>query len=333
MAEKVKIGFVGSRKGPKYNAFYCCSAFEYAAMFNEKFDVTHISNQKEFDACCDTDVEAIISASIKRRDVERRAAVVDWSKCKCKKFCYLNDLHKAHRKRWLGDFKTAKNIVALPAYFQAFLYYNPSYTGRFVWQPHAVADSFISARPIKFAGNDKIDAIGAVSSSNIYSLRKWIAEQKNVNVIIKRQHRTKYVAYGWQKGFIDFLSKSDAVVVSSCVRAPYIVAKYFEVPASGALLFAQKTAELKYLGFEHMKNCVLFTAQNFNALAEEYISSRTDKRWLSIREAGRSLIRERHVISKRLDTLEKIILGRWDDLPEYYNPMTIQSGKRFLMSK
>jgi len=106
--------------------------------------------------------------------------------------------------------------------------------------------------------------------------------------------------YAWLRGH-------DAIIAAGSEDPVYRLTtpKYFEIPASGALLFAQKTDDLDTLGFRHRENCIIFTRDTFEDQAREYLKD--PGRYIRIREAGRELIRQRHALSARLDFLEEHI--------------------------
>jgi spore maturation protein CgeB len=82
--------------------------------------------------------------------------------------------------------------------------------------------------------------------------------------------------------------------------------KYFEIPATGALLFAQETDDLNRLGFKDMDNCVVFNRRNFVKKVQDYLAA--PERYLTIRERGKELIGTTHSLSVRLDLLEEHVL-------------------------
>jgi hypothetical protein len=69
---------------------------------------------------------------------------------------------------------------------------------------------------------------------------------------------------------MQWLSDFDAVVAAGSDLPKYDLTtpKYFEIAAAGSLLFAQRTNDLKRLGFRHMKNCVVFDTGTFETEAK-----------------------------------------------------------------
>lgn len=110
------------------------------------------------------------------------------------------------------------------------------------------------------------------------------------------------------KAYLDWLAGYDAAISATSIEKHwrYTVAKYMEIPASGALLFAQETDDLELLGFKDKKNCVIFNENNFEMKAHDYFKNQEE--YLEIRKAGYKLIKEKHTIDKRVIDLQKHIM-------------------------
>ncbi|HQN17740.1 MAG TPA: glycosyltransferase, partial [Syntrophobacteraceae bacterium] len=117
---------------------------------------------------------------------------------------------------------------------------------------------------------------------------------------VENKQYTDEEYYAWLRGY-------DAIIAAGSEDPAYglTTPKYFEIPASGALLFAQRTDDLDVLGFRHGENCIAFTRDDFEEQARAYLED--PDRFLHIRAAGRDLMRERHALSVRLDFLEEHI--------------------------
>ncbi len=97
-----------------------------------------------------------------------------------------------------------------------------------------------------------------------------------------------------------------SVATSSVYR--YIVAKYFEIPAAGALLLANETDDLKKLKFVPYQHYVPITAadaltQIDNCLTEPH-------RFSKIREQGMNFVRNHHSVNNRFEALKDVLESR-----------------------
>jgi hypothetical protein len=82
----------------------------------------------------------------------------------------------------------------------------------------------------------------------------------------------------------------------------YTLAKYFEIPACGTVLFAEPTSDLEGLGFRDGENFVAVTPENFKDKMEYYLlGAREEMERLA--EAGASLVHGRHTWQQRLSEL------------------------------
>jgi hypothetical protein len=138
-----------------------------------------------------------------------------------------------------------------------------------------------------------------------YSTRSWCKQHSFVQDTSWSRGNP---AAGVGKAFFDTIRKWDAAIAATSTKKPwrYMVAKYVEIPAAGALLFAQIGEDLPLLGFKDGVNCIVFTQQNFVDKARYYLAH--PDRYLEIRKAGRDLVKERHTIRTRMETLRKWIV-------------------------
>lgn len=210
-----------------------------------------------------------------------------------------------HIEQWREDYFLKNNI----SFMLAFYYHNTLYhfkrtpKERIIHFPWMVPDDYVNKNPISYHGTDKILCYGG-SQSNAYDLRNWCRTFDFVEADLRSGVENKVLS---DEEFVVWLQQYDASIAAGSDNLKYklTMPKYFEIPASGQLLFAQETDDLSLLGFEDRVNCVIFNRENFVEKAQAYLANPTA--YLAIREAGRELILERHTLSKRLDMLEKHI--------------------------
>jgi hypothetical protein len=81
----------------------------------------------------------------------------------------------------------------------------------------------------------------------------------------------------------------------------YVIAKYFEIPASGCLLLGTYGTDLKLFGFKDGINFIQVNKDNFFDKLQYIINN--PKEYTDIRKAGRDLVFSRHTVDHRLETL------------------------------
>jgi len=75
------------------------------------------------------------------------------------------------------------------------------------------------------------------------------------------------------------------------------------VKGSGALLIGQDCPDLASLGFND-SNSVIFTEETFETKARDCLKN--PEKYLEIRKNGQELIRQRHLVSHRIDKLREL---------------------------
>lgn len=101
----------------------------------------------------------------------------------------------------------------------------------------------------------------------------------------------------------------------------YPLAKYFEIPACGALLFAQPLPDLEASGFRDGINFVAVTPQDFVAKMQYYLLDAPEEA-ARIAQAGAELVHSRHTWEKRVSELLTHIAGYFQKAwpPEIFQP-------------
>jgi len=214
----------------------------------------------------------------------------------------LSDPHHSRLKAWFPQYVKRNNVTHILAHqYQGGLYHFPEFSDRsYKYFPWAVPDQFIQPVELKF--QNKLHMYGATNHP-AYVVRKWCEQfsfvEKHNNSGCKNKTMTDEEFYKW-------LFKFDVMVAAGSFdkRWSFAFPKYFEIPAAGCLLFAQKTPDLKLAGF-NSNNCIMFDKMDFEYQAEKYLASPDE--YLHIRLAGQALVAERHTISKRIRELKLLL--------------------------
>lgn len=270
----------------------------------DRFDCVLISNQDELKACYD-DVQVFFS-----HEPEFAAPVLNWrggflgiGKRKPKlSYVLCSD---PHNRQWREDYFLKSEIsFMLALYYAPFKYHFKRIPDdRLIHFPWTIPDEWFSAEPnepIQCREQDTLCCFGAANSP-AYDLRNWckefpFVESFSFSGVENKQLRGK-AYFDWLKGF-------DAIIAAGSDDPKFglTTPKYLEAAAAGSLLFAQQTDDLERLGFRDGENCVVFDRGDFETKAQEYLQD--PQAYLPLREAGRKMVRERHALSVRLQTLE-----------------------------
>lgn len=117
-----------------------------------------------------------------------------------------------------------------------------------------------------------------------YEFRKWASEQKGVTYV---PHYVRNRKTPVREDYLKMVSYFKAGV-AACEYYP--VAKYFEIPLAGCVLFAQKCEDFDRLGFVHGENCVVVNKGNLNKLIPHFLENYED--YQRIADAGRKHVED-----------------------------------------
>jgi len=85
----------------------------------------------------------------------------------------------------------------------------------------------------------------------------------------------------------------------------YIVAKYFEIPATGSLLLAKHSPDLDKIGFIENKHYIKIDKDNFFTILSDVLEN--PRKYKNVREEGRKFVFENHTDENRFNQLKQII--------------------------
>ena len=172
-----------------------------------------------------------------------------------------------------------------------------------IWLPHSV-----NINNFKDYGLRK--EYGVLSTgllANIYKTRSAVADSLKDREYFKRIERPlDYKKEQWpiQDGYSKELNKAWMSVCCSSILQ-YPVMKFFEIPASGSILYSDYLPELKELGFVPDKNMIQVNLNNIQGQVETLLKD--EKRMQKVSAAGFKLIHDRHTNDIRAQELLHII--------------------------
>jgi hypothetical protein len=183
-------------------------------------------------------------------------------------------------------------------------YFPTLHPSRVKWIPHAAGSDFLL--DVNESPRNVVFVSGAVSSH--YPLRQLMVDiaKRHPDVAEVQQHP------GYR---VDFDYDSDSRVGAAYARAMhgclaaftdalryrYVVAKHFEIPATGALLIADREVapQLARLGFEDGVHYISASANDLEEVVERVLDERNRDEVDAIRRRGHALVHQRHTTRHR----------------------------------
>lgn len=227
-----------------------------------------------------------------------------WMKC-----IYMDDLHQTSSK--VINFRNLvlkhfDYIFSTYAYVLS-TFYPLALPEKIVWYPHCVNDKF----NVGFNTNPKnrILLTGDLTKT-VYPFRFHVSNlAKRYPIDILQQMSFKHPSHPYfGRKYIEYINGYIAsVTCCSNERTPYIIAKFFEIPASGALLLAYEALvkePLKELGFVDGEH---YISVNYNNIVEkiQYVTNPKNRTEVDrIRSNGYNFIWANHTILNRIKVIE-----------------------------
>lgn len=164
---------------------------------------------------------------------------------------YLRDIHHYHKQNAISAINQMMeryDLVISSAYQLFFELYGRKFEDKMVWLPDFFGPYHRYDLPIK--ENPMMKCLLSGSVSPIYPLRSYVLfcaqNFKNVNIDFLGSPTTGHnIIHGKYAQMLNnyFCCFTDASIFN------YTLAKYFEIPAAGSLLIANKTMDITELGF------------------------------------------------------------------------------------
>lgn len=223
----------------------------------------------------------------------------------------LLDLNKSIKLiMWPGDLQCYNNKVCLankikvfercdliiPFMYEYFVEIYPQFVSKCKFVPKFFAPH---ERYTKFLFNDNPITKCLLSGSlnkDVYPFRFFIVDKRSTYVDYEPP---RHVGAEYAK-----LLHSYFCCVTSSSIFNYVLAKYFEIPATGSLLLANETKDSKRIGFIPYKHYVPITKDDVFIKIKECINNPND--YTNIRKEGMNFVRENHSIVNRIELLRKI---------------------------
>ncbi|MCF2857426.1 glycosyltransferase [Pseudoalteromonas sp. SMS1] len=228
---------------------------------------------------------------------------ISYSKNHKKVIAFISD---SHSKKWLNQFLLKSNVSdVLTPYKKTLIetgFVSNLSEANIHSFPWCVNDSIVSSETPTVRRKDVLGF--GKTGTEVYDLRQWSFETGELVSF-------DYAGSGNQKftgnAYYNWLSTFDACVVgmSSIALYNYTVAKFFEVPSQGILLFAFPTVDIEAFGFEDGVNCVFVNKDDFHEKLRAF--KEQPELYIDIRKKGLKLIRDHHTVRNRLEQLNDLI--------------------------
>jgi hypothetical protein len=226
---------------------------------------------------------------------------------KCRKFFFADDLHWWNRRmREIKVIVFAVSDAILSPYVYRWSRMFPELTRkRTIWVPHSASTDFML--PFNANAENSIFLSGAMNEA--YPLRQRMLQlhRENSYAIKYHRHPGYYCGYDYGRdgrigrGYAEKIQQCRVGFADSVFPFAYIVAKFFEIPATGALLLADDTVSepLKKLGFVAGHHYVPVSQKNLEDQIKYVLSESNHDELDQIRRNGQALVHEQHKTSDR----------------------------------
>lgn len=226
---------------------------------------------------------------------------------KCRKFFFADDLHwwnRRMREIRVIVFGVSDVILGTVAYRLKELFPELS-RKQVVWVPHSASTDFMLA--FNPDAENAIFLSGAINEA--YPLRQRMLQLHRAGsyAIKYHQHPGYYCGYDYERdvrigrGYAEKIRECRVGFADSVYPYAYIVAKFFEIPATGALLLADDTVSepLNRLGFVAGRHYVPVSQKNLESQIEFVLSESNHDELDQIRRNGQALVHGQHKTGDR----------------------------------
>jgi hypothetical protein len=235
---------------------------------------------------------------------------------RCRTCMFVDDLHSNQHQVPNRLFKLLALSLCNPIlspYAYLFDHFYPELRGRkhVVWTPHSASPDF--ALPFNKEPDNRIFLSGAMSACYPLRLRmKEIYDRGSPDI---RFH--PHPGYGGGHDYANdpAVGRGYAYRIQSCRAAftdaltyRYVVAKYFEIPATGALLLADDAVSepLGELGFQKYAHYIPVLDENLESQIKFVLEKRNHREVDAIRKRGQQLVLSRHKTRDRARLIDEV---------------------------
>lgn len=231
----------------------------------------------------------------------------------CPKCIFTDDLHWPNRQVRHGKLVSlAACDLILSTYGYAWNKFYPEFCGtkKVVWIPHSASPDFLLGH--NRHPENAIFLSGAMTFHYPLRLRMKSLAAAGAYSITCQDHPGYHCGFDYQAnerigvGYASTINKYRAAFTDSLIYK-YVVAKYFEIPATGALLFADDAVSgpLRELGFIENEHYLPVSSENLEERISYILDERNHGAIDQIRRNGQRLVWERHKTSDRARQIDE----------------------------
>lgn len=239
------------------------------------------------------------------------ARALEIQRLPCRKIILADDLHwwdAGMRTRKAVGFALCDTVISTVGY--AWNKYYPEFarTKRVVWVPHSASPDFM----VPYNPNPENAIFVGGSAGHYYPLREQMKalHAKDSYSLVFQPHPGYYTGYDYENNpnvgrqFARRINHYRAAFTDSSIFN-YVVAKYFEIPSTGALLVADDSVSgpLTQLGFLENQHYLPVSAKNLEEKVAFVLDERNHEELDQVRKRGQQLVWDRH---KTIDRARQI---------------------------
>lgn len=242
------------------------------------------------------------------------AHFADIDRLACRKFILADDLHywnEQMKARKLGGFALCEKILSTCAYAWDSFYPEVQAAQKVVWVPHSASPDFM----IRYNHSPQNSIFLSGAMSEHYPLRRQMMElhARCSYSIVHHRHPGYHSGYDYDndesigRGYAEKINTYLAGFADSAIYK-YVVAKYFEIPATGTLLLADDAVSgpLKELGFTENKHYLPVSKEDLEDKVQYVLDQNNHEDLDRIRKSGQELVWERHKTSDRAWQIDEV---------------------------
>jgi hypothetical protein len=229
----------------------------------------------------------------------------------CRKVIWADDLHWWDQRMRTGKavgFALCDVVISTVGYLWNKLYPEFAGTKRVVWVPHSASPDFM----VPYNDNPENAIFVSGAAGNYYPLRDRVRALQNEGAyrIVSQEHPGYYIGFDYQRnesvgrGYARRINRYRAAFTDSSIFS-YVLAKYFEIPATGALLVADQAVSgpLAQLGFIENEHYVPVSDNNLEEKIAFVLDERNHDELDQIRKRAQELVWASH---KSIDRARQI---------------------------
>lgn len=242
------------------------------------------------------------------------AHAVEIYRLNCRKFCFADDLHcwnERMRQMKLVSFALCDKVLSTYAYVWNNFYPEFCGTKAVVWTPHSASPDFL----LRYNPSPENSILLSGAITRCYPLRLQMKKlhSRRSHSIVYQSHPGYHCEYDYSSDYnigpryAETINSHRAGFTDSLIFK-YVVAKYFEIPATGALLLADAAVSepLKRLGFIENSHYLAVSKENLEEKIQYILDERNHKELDEIRGRGQALVWERHKTCDRASQINEI---------------------------